>query len=939
MSAAPTPPCSMRRRAAALAAAVGLALPLAAAAGRAVRAPGGGGAPDARGGAPAVDLYGYDDRGRAAGDAFDDHDDHDDGGDTGTTVAFKPGDGDHGVDDPHGHAHPHPAFDPAAVAQAPGAPAGPRALFATSPAAVITATVAMTNPFDGPHTFSLEADPAAADGGWALAVGPPQAAVAGAEVRLPVTLSVPIGALDGDATAARLYVRARGNRGARGWIAERTLHAWAGGDMRVDRYVGCRGDLDRSGAVDADDVGRVAARFDARAGEAGYDRALDFDHDGRIGAADVQVVAGRQGRACPPLSRVDSRDLRAAVTREGLRAHLEALQAIADAHDGRRAAGTAGYDASVAYVRGRLEAAGYAVEVRPFSYPGRRTPPPAVFAQQAPNPREYVAGTDHNQGSLSAGGDVTAEVAAVDVVVPAGPAINTSTSGCEAEDFADFPAGRIALVQRGTCPFDDKIGHAERAGAVAVVVFNEGQPERRDLFDVAMRRASAVPVLGASHAVGAALVAELRAGRSVRLRIQTESAVVELPSQSVVAEWPHADGDQVVMLGAHLDSVTAGAGINDDGSGVAAVLETALQVARLDLRPRHRLRFAFWGSEELGLWGSRRYVESLDAAARDALLAYLNFDMIGSPNPIRGRYDSVPEHDGADEIEALFGRWFDGYGAAHEKVTVVTGRSDHAYFSAAGIPIGGLFTGLNQAMSDDQAARYGGTAGAQMDPCYHQRCDTLDNISWPMLDEMADAAAHAAWSLANDPVFPLTSGRARPLAPTLPDGPGLQVVAVDAAPAPAAAPAAAPVAAPRPRAVAGLAQADDGAIDIVAADVRGLAAFEATLRYDPAAIQIVAVEPGDGAPAGAQVLGPAGAAGTLAIGAVSPPAAAITGTHRVATVRYVRRGGPQPPRVTLEAAASGAFDARGVRLAPPAALRLAGALVAAAWLPWAEVGR
>ncbi len=905
-----------RRLAPSLAAALGLALPWAAA----------GQTSPGQPGTPLV-LFGFDERGGGA--ASQPHSDHDDGADlAGPTVVLKP---DH-ADDP---------FDPAAVAQAPGAPAGPPALFATAPSAVVTATVALTNPFTSPHTFSLEADPAAA-GGWTLAFGPPRAAAAGAEVRLAVTASIPIGAVDGDATAARLYVRARGNAGPRGWIAERTLHAWAGGDMRVDRYVGCRGDLDASGAVDADDVGRVAAAFDARAGEPGYDRGLDFDHDGRIGAADVQAVAGRQGRACGPLAAADSRALRDGVTVEALRGHLEALQAIADAHDGRRSAGSPGYDASVDYVRGRLEAAGYAVTVRPFTYPGRRTPPPAGLAQLEPGAQDYVFGTDHNQGSLSAGGDVTAEVAVVDVVVPPPAANNGSSSGCEAEDFDGFAAGRIALVQRGTCPFDDKIGHAERAGAAAVILFNEGAPERRDLFDVTMRRASAVPVLGVRHDVGAAWVAALRAGRTVRLRIQTESAAVELPSQSVVAEWPHAAGQQVIMLGAHLDSVTAGAGINDDGSGVAAVLETALQVARLDLRPRHRLRFAFWGSEELGLWGSRRYVEGLDATERARLLAYLNFDMIGSPNPVRGRYDSVPEHDGADEIEALLGRWFDSYGAAHEKVTVVTGRSDHAYFSAAGIPIGGLFTGLNQAMSEEQAARYGGTAGAPMDPCYHQRCDGLSNISWPMLDEMADAAAHAAWSLANDPAFPLTSGRALPLPPTLPDAPAGHGAAPDDGASRAAAwpagDAGADVATSRAAvAAARLAQAGDGAVDVVADRVGGLAAFEATVRYDPARVQIVGVEPGDGAPALAIVLGPSGAAGRLALGAASAGGDAVTGTLRVATIRYARLGGPQPPRIELDPTATGVFDRRGVPLAPPGRIRLDGAIGAAAWLPWVGV--
>lgn len=661
-----------------------------------------------------------------------------------------------------------------ADAPSPGLP--PPALFATGPSAILTATVPVTNPFDTPHVASLEVQPGVDDGDWPIAFGPPRALRSGASARIAVTLGVPIGVVDGAANAVRLHVRMRGNGGSRGWVAERTLYAWTGGDMRVDRYVGCRGDLDASGEVDDADVARVAAASGARGPASRYDPALDFDHDGRLGDADVRAVAGRRG-ACGPLVDVDTAALRAAVTLPGLLGHLAALQAIADRSDGNRAAGTAGYERSVAYAREQLEAAGYRVEVMPFTYPGQRTPPPAAFEQLAPTPISYTIGADFVQGSLSGGGEVTADVAAVDVVVPPPAAANGNTSGCEAADFGGFPRGAVALLQRGTCPFDDKVANAAAAGAAAVVIFNEGQADRTAAFDPTTRAAGAVPLLGASYALGEAIVGQLRAGSAVRVRIRAEPTVVDLTSYDVIADAPRpaddgADGaadDGVVMIGAHLDSVPAGPGMNDDGSGVAAVLEIARQAARLAAeggrRPRHRLRFALWGAEELGLWGSRRYVESLDGAARADLLAYLNFDMIASPNPMRGLYDSLPEHDGSDEIEALLGRWFDGLGRPHEKAKVVTGRSDHAWFSAAGVPIGGLFSGLNQTMSAEQAALYGGTAGAPMDPCYHKACDTLANVNGPMLDEMADAAAHALWHLANDDLYPLTSRRARPLGP------------------------------------------------------------------------------------------------------------------------------------------------------------------------------
>ncbi|MCC7020101.1 MAG: M20/M25/M40 family metallo-hydrolase [Ardenticatenales bacterium] len=870
-----------------------------------------------------------------------------------------------------------PILNAAAPDQTPHASPPQPALFATAPGAVITTTMAVTNTFDSPHVFNLEIEPGAADS-WPLSFAPAHALAAGASARFPVTVSVPIAAVDGQSTRARILVRARGNAGTRGWVAERTLYAWTGGDMNIDRYVGCRGDLDGTGTVDDADLGRVAAAFDARAGEAGFAAAIDFDHDGRIGAADVQAIAGRLGRACGPPAGADSADstvLRRAVTLDALRGHLEALQGIADGNGGHRAIGSPGYAQSVAYARAQLEAVGYTVDVRPFTYPGHRSPPPATFALLAPETRAFVLGTDFVQSSLSGSGDVTATVTAVDVVVPPPAAANGSTSGCEAADFAAFPAGAIALVQRGTCPFDDKLRHAVAAGAAAVVVFNEGQDNRTAVFDVTLRAEASVPVLGAGFAVGEAMVAQLRAGTAVRAHIKTESATVDLPGQSVIAEWPKSEDDGVVMIGGHLDSVTAGPGINDDGSGVAAVLEIARQVARLDATPRHRLRFALWGGEELGLWGSRRYVEALPPDERARLLAYLNFDMIASPNPIRGLYDSLPESDGADQIEDLFARWFDLLGVPHEKATIVTGRSDHAYFSAAGIPVGGLFTGLNQAMSPAQAERYRGTAGALMDPCYHQRCDTIANIHWPMFDEMADAVAHATWTLANDPLFPLTSGRARPMPALLPvasTGPAVaappgadtRATAIDPAAA-GARPGADVVPAPptlRPRSIvlaprvprlhlrpdAVIAQSDGSEIAVLVQAVAGMAAYEATLHYDPSAVRILGIERGDFLAPGQFVLGPTGAAGTLALGAASAAAASdstaspstavasttVTGTGRVATVRFQRLRGPQPPRLRVEQAATGTFDAAGVRLGPPAAVRFEGALVESAWLPW-----
>ncbi|MCX5559904.1 M28 family metallopeptidase [Streptomyces sp. NBC_00038] len=212
---------------------------------------------------------------------------------------------------------------------------------------------------------------------------------------------------------------------------------------------------------------------------------------------------------------------------------------------------------------------------------------------------------------------------------------------------------------------------------------------------------------------------------------------------NLIADWPGGDTNQVVMAGSHLDSVTAGAGINDNGSGSAAVLEAALTVSRTQYQPTKHLRFAWWGAEELGMVGSRYYVNSLTTANRSKISGYLNFDMIGSPNPGYFVYDDDPT------IEKTFQNYFTGIGIATEIETEGDGRSDHAPFKNAGIPVGGLFSGADYIKTAAQAAKWGGTSGKAFDACYHSSCDTTSNINDTALDRNGDALAYAVWELSS----------------------------------------------------------------------------------------------------------------------------------------------------------------------------------------------
>ncbi|GHE12577.1 aminopeptidase [Klenkia taihuensis] len=418
------------------------------------------------------------------------------------------------------------------------------------------------------------------------------------------------------------------------------------------------------------------------------------------------------------------------VTVDGVMEHLEAFQGIADAHDGNRASTTPGYAASVDYVRDTLEASGYQVEVTDFTYD--EVSYAGSFQQLTPTPATFTLDTDYVAVDGTASAATSAPVTAVDYA--------STTSGCEAADFAGFPAGTIALVQRGSCNFSAKAANAVAAGASGVVIANNAP----GLINPTLGGPSTVPVVFATPEVGAALAVD-GATATLAVEVITETRT----SQNVTAELPGRSDDGVVVVGGHLDSVPEGPGINDNGSGSATILEVAQNLA--STRLAHPVRFAFWGAEELGLLGSQAYVDSLPEAEVDRIGAYLNFDMLGSPNFANFVYDSdgstFPAPEGyvtpeSAAIEATFREFYDSRGIAYED-TEFDGRSDYQAFADAGIPSGGLFSGAEGTKTADQAARYGGAAGQPYDACYHQACDDLSNVSTTALDQNSDAVAYA----------------------------------------------------------------------------------------------------------------------------------------------------------------------------------------------------
>jgi Zn-dependent M28 family amino/carboxypeptidase len=460
-----------------------------------------------------------------------------------------------------------------------------------------------------------------------------------------------------------------------------------------------------------------------------------------------QVEAGP--KSCDNRTNNTHQKLQECVTVEGVRAHQQALQDVANANGGIRTSGTPGYDASAQYVADQMTAAGYDVTIQPFQF-NAFIELGSNLAQTAPVPTAYVADTDYNIMAQSDAGNVTALVTGVDLALGGGAWPNdpsTSSSGCEASDFAGFPAGDIALVQRGACSFGLKGDNAAAAGAVGVIIVNQGNdPSRMGLINGTLGSgySGGIPVLFGTHPRGQ----EWAATPGLEMNLEADVIRGEATTFNVLAETPGGDPDNVVMVGAHLDSVNAGPGINDNGSGSSAILETAIQMAKVN--PVNKVRFGWWGAEESGLVGSTFYVDNLTQEEQDQIALYLNFDMVGSPNYFFGVYDgddsdgvgAGPGPEGSAQIEATFEGFYDSAGEPHEG-TDFSGRSDYGPFIAVGIPAGGLFTGAEGIKTDAQAAIYGGTAGDQFDPCYHLACDTFDNNSMKALDVNSDAIAHA----------------------------------------------------------------------------------------------------------------------------------------------------------------------------------------------------
>jgi len=412
--------------------------------------------------------------------------------------------------------------------------------------------------------------------------------------------------------------------------------------------------------------------------------------------------------------------------------HMKAFQKIANQNPGpdghpSRNSGEPGYKASVDYVAARMRSAGYNVTIQPYKFLYYAYVGVPTFTEVSPTPHTYTLNGDWGPGQST--GTANAAIQPVGgIIMPPDPNGSTSTSGCTSADFAGFTAGRIALIQRGGCNFGVKVLNAKDAGASGVVIFNEGNPGRTDLLIGGMVDAAGnpivptIPVAFTTFAGGSALLDQYRTGPAPVMNI-TIKAIVD-PSRddwNVIAESKGGDKNHVVVVDAHLDAIY-GAGMLDNASGSATILDVAEKMK--NVQPLNKLRFIWFGGEELGLLGSAYYVNNLSSSELSHIGYDLDADVTATPNYTIGVLDPAgPDLFSGVSTNTFPNRvyrastvardqaiaYFDSVGLNHELFSPE--GTDAISFNEVGIPASGLLTGQDCCKNQHEVDLFGGYLG------------------------------------------------------------------------------------------------------------------------------------------------------------------------------------------------------------------------------------
>jgi Zn-dependent M28 family amino/carboxypeptidase len=413
-------------------------------------------------------------------------------------------------------------------------------------------------------------------------------------------------------------------------------------------------------------------------------------------------------------------------------AHMRQFQAIANANPGAdghpsRNSGEPGYKASADYVASKMKAAGYNVAIQTYHFDYFSFVGTPQFSEVSPTAHDYKLVDEWNPGRSN--GSATAAVQPAGGIVIPPTATSSSTSGCTAADFSGFVAGRIALVQRGGCNFGVKVINAQAAGASGVIIFNEGNPGRTGVISGSLSDANGnpiiptIPVAFTGFDTGLNFYNQATSGGAPATATLNIASIEDpnRPDYNVIAESKGGNPNSVLVVDAHLDAIY-GAGMLDNGSGSATILDIAQKMSKV--KPLHKLRFIWFGGEELGLLGSAYYVKNLSATDLGRIAYDLDADVTATPNYIIGILDPAAVDFFGRTVSTTFPsnvygpsqisrdqsiRYFDSIGKNHELFSPV--GTDAFSFNQAGIPASGLLTGQDCCKSQDEVNLFGGTVG------------------------------------------------------------------------------------------------------------------------------------------------------------------------------------------------------------------------------------
>ncbi|KAH7112585.1 hypothetical protein B0J11DRAFT_473024 [Dendryphion nanum] len=429
----------------------------------------------------------------------------------------------------------------------------------------------------------------------------------------------------------------------------------------------------------------------------------------------------------PRTNLVSSEQLRKLIKSEALEKKANLFERFAyDSPDKNRVIGSKGHEATVNYIT-------ETIKKYPEYYTITQQPVPlsvGVSANLTINGKKNVAYAI----GLAPGGTASGRLVAI------------SNLGCKADDFPESLNGAIALISRGTCVSGEKVLLAKSKGASAVIIYNngEGTLSGYSLQRVPLNSSEYVPAAGISQGLGQGLVALYEAGLTTNVTLSTSSR--DIITYNLIAQTKGGDQNNVIHVGGHSDSVQAGPGINDNGSGSISILEVAIQLTHFTVK--NAVRFSWWTAEEEGLLGAEHYVKSLSQAEKNKIRLFLDFDMMASPNYAFQIYDgdgsafNSTGPAGSAEAEAEFTHYFKDIAKVNHTEIEFDGRSDYGPFLEAGIAAGGIACGAEGIKTDEEFAMFGGAAGVPYDVNYHEDGDTANNLNYDAWIVMTRAIAH-----------------------------------------------------------------------------------------------------------------------------------------------------------------------------------------------------